>query len=246
MLSEKAMETINNLKSEGLEVTEKGMESLKKTYPKKIKILNLYCGIGGNRKLWEGYEVTAVELNPEIAKIYQDLFPNDNVIIGDAHEYLLNHYKEFDFIWSSPPCPTHSRMNFLLQNKNGYKLRFPDMKLYEEIIFLKQWFKGDWVVENVRSYYQPLIKPQEIQSHYFWSNFKISDTQRVREKVRNDKGQILKVKMEQQGIFVKNFHGYTGDKRTLLNNCIEPELGLHIFISSNLNKESCEVKNESK
>jgi hypothetical protein len=38
----------------------------------KIKILNLYAGLGGNRKLWKNVEVTAVENNPEIAKIYQD------------------------------------------------------------------------------------------------------------------------------------------------------------------------------
>lgn len=195
-----------------------------------MKILNLYCGIGGNRKLWgEEHEVTAVELDPNIAKIYQDLYPKDTVICGDAHQYLLEHYSEFDFIWSSPPCPTHSRMNFLLQNKNGYKHRFPDMKLYEEIIFLKHWYKGDWVVENVRSYYEPLIKPQEVQSHYFWSNKTITDTGRAREKVRNDKGQTLAVKMKQQGIFIENFYEYDKDKRTLLNNCIEPELGQHIF-----------------
>ncbi len=186
-----------------------------------MKILNLYCGIGGNRKLWKGHEVVAVESDENIAKIYKDLYPDDNVVVGDAHQYLLDHYKEFDFIWSSPPCPTH--------NKEGFKLRFPDMKLYEEIIFLKQWFKGRWVVENVRSYYEPLIKPQEIQSHYFWSNFDIPDTGRVREKVRNDKGQTLAVKMEQQGIFIKDFYNYKGDKRTLLNNCVEPELGEHIL-----------------
>ena len=41
-----------------------------------MKILNLYAGIGGNRKLWEDeYEVTAVENNPHIARIYKDLFP---------------------------------------------------------------------------------------------------------------------------------------------------------------------------
>lgn len=195
-----------------------------------MKILNLYAGIGGNRKLWgDEHEITAVELDTNIAKIYQDLYPNDTVIVADAHEYLLEHYTEFDFIWSSPPCPTHSRMNFLLQNKNGHKLKYPSMKLYEEIIFLRQWFKGDWVVENVRSYYEPLIKPQEIQSHYFWSNFEIPDTGRVREKVRNDKGQTLAVKMKQQGIFIENFYEYDKDKRTLLNNCIEPELGLHIL-----------------
>ena len=102
-------------------------------------------------------------------------------------------------------------------------------KLYEEIIFLQTWFKGSYVVENVRSYYQPLIKPQEIQSHYFWSNFNIPDTGRVREKVRNDKGQTLAVKMKQQGFEIKNFYNYKGDKRTLLNNCVESELGLHIL-----------------
>ena len=37
---------------------------------KKIKICNLYCGIGGNRKLWENVEVTAVESNPEIVNLF--------------------------------------------------------------------------------------------------------------------------------------------------------------------------------
>jgi len=193
-----------------------------------MKILNLYAGIGGNRKLWTDCEVTAVEYDSDIAKIYKDLHPLDTVITGDAHQYLSDNYEEFDFIWSSPPCPTHSRMNFLLKEK-GTKMRFPDMKLYEEILFMKHFFKGLWVVENVRSYYEPLIKPQEIQSHYFWSNFIISDTGLQRKKVRNDKGQTLKVKMEQQGIFINNFYNYKRDKRTLLNNCIEPELGLHIL-----------------
>ncbi len=68
-----------------------------------MKILNLYAGIGWNRKLWEWHEITAVEFNPEIAKVYQDLFPNDTVIVWDAHEYLRQHFKEFDFIWTSPP-----------------------------------------------------------------------------------------------------------------------------------------------
>ena len=50
-----------------------------------MKILNLYAGIGGNRKLWGGVDVTAVEINPDIAAIYQDLFPDDTIIIDDAH-----------------------------------------------------------------------------------------------------------------------------------------------------------------
>lgn len=196
-----------------------------------MKILNLYCGVGGNRKLWgDKHQITAVENVPEIAKIYQDLYPKDTVVIADAHQYLLEHFQEFDFIWSSPPCPTHSRINFSGRSRGTYK--FPDMKLYEEIIFLQFWFKGKYVVENVRSYYAPLIKPQEIQSHYFWSNFAIEDTGLKRKKVRNDRGQSLQVKMEQQGLFIKDFHGYNKDKRTLLNNCVEPELGLHLLEES--------------
>lgn len=70
-----------------------------------MKVLNLYCGIGGNRKLWQNVEVTAVEFDEKIAAIYKDLYPNDTVIIGDAHQYLLEHYSEFDFIWASPPLP---------------------------------------------------------------------------------------------------------------------------------------------
>lgn len=197
-----------------------------------MKILNLYAGIGGNRKLWgDEHDITAVEYDENIAKMYQDLYPNDEVIVCDAHQYLLDHYKEFDFIWSSPPCPTHSRMNFLNAHKTN-SVKYPDMKLYEEILLLKHWFKGKFVVENVRSYYQPLIPPQELQSHYFWANFHIPDTGLSRKKVRNDKGHTLAFKMEQQGIYIKDFYGYKKDKRTLLNNCVEPELGIHILDSS--------------
>ena len=80
-----------------------------------MKILNLYAGIGGNRKLWgDEHDITAVELDESIAKIYQDFFPNDTILIEDAHDYLLQNFKEFDFIWSSPPCPTHSTGQYIL------------------------------------------------------------------------------------------------------------------------------------
>lgn len=196
---------------------------------RKLKILNNYGGIGGNRKDWgDDYEITAVEYKPEIAKIYQDFFPNDKVIVGDAHQYLLDHFKEFDFIWSSPPCPSHSRMNHL-HNVKGLKPKFPDMELYEEIILLQTFFKGKYCVENVRSYYKPLIPPQEIQSHYFWANFLIRNVEIKRARITNNKGQTLDVKMKANGFVINDFHGYKGDKRTLVNNCVEPELGKHIL-----------------
>jgi len=38
-----------------------------------MKILNLYCGVGGNRKLWgNDHDITAIEADPLIAQIYID------------------------------------------------------------------------------------------------------------------------------------------------------------------------------
>ena len=202
-----------------------------------MKILNLYSGIGGNRKLWgNDHKITAVEYDENIAAIYKDFFPDDEVLVEDAHDYLLNNYEEYDFIWSSPPCPTHSKMNFLLNQKETFKLKYPDMKLYEEIILLDSFFKGKYVVENVMSYYKPLIQPQITGGHYFWCNFEIPQLD-TRKKVRNDKGYTLKKKMEDKGLIIENFYNYKGDKRTLLNNAIEGELGLAILESSQHEKQ---------
>lgn len=125
-----------------------------------MKILNLYAGIGGNRKLWSGHEVTAVEYREDIADVYRHYFPDDTLVVGDAHQYLLDHYREFDFIWASPPCQTHSRARFW-RSKNNEKIetKYPDMKLYQEILFLKHYYDGLWVVENVKPFYEPLMLP---------------------------------------------------------------------------------------
>lgn len=192
------------------------------------RILNLYAGVGGNRKLWLDVDVTAVEINPSIAAIYQELFPDDTVLVEDAHKYLLKNYDDgWDFIWSSPPCKTHSRLNYLHKiGKRGIK--YPNMSLYQEIILLDTFYEGVYCIENVKGYYPPLIRPQEIGRHYYWANFRIP-TFIICKKVRNDKGETLDKKMKDRGIIIKNFHGYEGDKRVLLNNCIEPELGKFIL-----------------
>ena len=141
----------------------------------KFKILNLYACLGGNRYKWnevnDNIEVTAVELDPEAAGLYQERFSNDIVIVADAHQYLLDHYKEFDFIWSSPPCPTHSRIQ--LSQYTTRDMKYPDMKLYQEIIFLDTFFKGKYCVENVIPYYEPLIPAQKRDRHLYWTNFKL-------------------------------------------------------------------------
>lgn len=139
-----------------------------------MKILNLYACLGGNRYKWgDEHEITAVELDPEAARLYQERFPNDTVIVADAHQYLLDHYKEFDFIWSSPPCPSHSRARYW-GCKNGdmaTKPIYPDLKLYEEILFLQNYFNGKYCVENVIPYYEPLIPAQKRGRHLYWTNF---------------------------------------------------------------------------
>ena len=137
-----------------------------------MKILNLYACLGGNRYKWgDEHEITAVELDPEAARLYQERFPNDKVIVADAHQYLLDHYKEFDFIWSSPPCPTHSKVRFTQKNQDFYKPEYPNMMLYQEIIFLQHHFEGKYCVENVIPYYEPLIPAQKRGRHLYWCNF---------------------------------------------------------------------------
>ena len=84
-----------------------------------MKILNLYAGIGGNRKLWGSeHDITAVELSPEIANLYHSCFPQDNVVVGDALDFLEKHYYEFDFIWASPPCQSHGQYRLLKKINN--------------------------------------------------------------------------------------------------------------------------------
>lgn len=213
-----------------------------------IKVLNLYAGIGGNRKLWEDVDVTAVEINPEIAKIYQDFFPDDKVMVADAHQYLLEHYSEFDFIWSSPPCPTHSKVRKQcawktkkdgtkwLQNKPIY----PDMQLYQEIILLDGYSENKWCIENVIGFYEPLIKPQEFGSHYFWTNFYIP---KIKTQNRNHDGKIEELQ-KRKGFDLSKFINIGIEKKLILRNCVEPEIGKHIFDCAFANKDIVNYTNQ--
>ena len=210
-----------------------------------MKVLNLYAGIGGNRKLWEGVEVTAVEYEPNIAEVYRSFFPQDRVVIGDAHEFLLKNFQEYDFIWASPPCQSHSVCNHFLKGQGIF--RYPDMKLWQEIIFLKHFFKGKWVVENVKSYYEPIIKAQTIGRHYFWANFRISDIKvdyqigtmnRQASKEKQRKAIIREAQIPEFLALhdLKDFK--VPNKRQVLRNCVLPRIGLHVFNESKNNTQS--------
>ncbi len=206
-----------------------------------MKVLNLYAGIGGNRKLWpKECKVTTVEINPEIARAYQNFNNKDKVIICDAHDFLLNHYKEFDFIWSSPPCPSHShiRKELAVEARGQNESIYPDMKLYEEILFFQGYFKGKWIVENVISWYKPLIRPFEFRSHYYWSNFVIDGK---KDSNRNHHSGMDDLALR-KGFNLSKYKGI--DKRKILRNCVEPEAGLHIFnCAFKIKQQTLEVQN---
>lgn len=194
-----------------------------------MKILNLFSGIGGNRKLWRDVEVTAVEFNESIAAVYSENFPDDKLIIGDAHEYLKNHFNEFDFIWTSPPCQTHSsfRQNICVRFR-GTEPKFPDMRLYEEILFLQHNAKCLWVVENVKPYYKPLIDASQRGRHLFWSNFVLPEFD-FKEKETIRKAQIPQLS-QVHGFDLSNFK--IPNKRQVLRNCVSPEIGEQILTAA--------------
>jgi DNA (cytosine-5)-methyltransferase 1 len=174
---------------------------------------------------WPRGSVTAVEINPDIAKFYSQQYPEDTVIIADAHQYLLDHYPEFDFIWASPPCPTHSDIRRMAVHHGSYLAVYPDMSLYQEIILLQNFapIGARWVVENVKPYYPPLIPGKLLHRHLFWSNFPIPYAEIDDDRIpHND----IKASSEVYGIKLPE---YIKDGKKVLRNMVNPDLALHIY-----------------
>ena len=199
-----------------------------------MKILNLYACLGGNRYKWDEVskeagikiEVTAVELDEELAKLYKERFPKIS-IVADAHQYLLDHYKDFDFIWTSPPCPTHSRFNLSMKTKR--EMKYPDMKLYEEIIFLQHYFKGKFVVENVIPFYTLLISAKERNRHLYWTNFNLPNT--VSDRKNPDLARTKDLINVLSKFHDYDFTKYKGkqSKQKIARNLVDYEAGKTIF-----------------
>jgi DNA (cytosine-5)-methyltransferase 1 len=183
-----------------------------------MKILNLYAGIGGNRTLWgDEHEITAVEINSDIASEYKYKFPNDEVIQTDSHQFLLHNYQNYDFIWSSPPCPSHSRLCYSQKEK-----RYAEMSLYQQIILLSSWFKGKYAIENVIPYYDYLIQPSVmIGRHPYWTNFKVEQLEVKNIDVSRSTKEALS---EYLGMPIPRING-----ALLLRNSVEPKVGKHIL-----------------
>lgn len=192
-----------------------------------MKVLNLYSGIGGNRLFWgDEDEITAVEIDKEIAMEYKKRFPQDRIIIGDAHRYLLENYMNYDIIWSSPPCPTHSDIRRVGVHRGLFNAVYPDMTLYQEIILLKNFFKGQFIVENVKPYYKPLIPPNFIATrHIFWINFFVPTFRKsLKRGISHDKITTASI------VFGFNIRTTKiKNKQKVLRNLVNPELGKFLF-----------------
>ncbi len=209
-----------------------------------MKILNLYAGIGGNRKLWKDAEVTAVEYNQEIADVYEHFHPNDKVIVADAHEYLAKHWREFDFIWSSPPCQSHSRVRMGPSKGGRYDAVMPDSKLWLEIAFLQKFTENTdilFAVENVEPYYEPLRPPTaKLGRHLFWANFEIPEVE-----IR-DEHTLIERGTPTNGFFDLRPFKMKHRKDQILRNCVDPNLGEYVFNCAKINyktKNSKTMKN---
>ena len=197
-----------------------------------MKILNGYASIGGNRMQWgDEHEITAIENDPKIAEIYQEYFPNDIVIVGDAHQYLLENYPKFDLVWLSPPCPTHSDIRRTGVQARQYEVKYPTMELWQEIILMQHFHKKGqlYCIENVKPYYEPMFNPQIRERHCFWANFYIHDFPKTISKHEMNTNEALKM----MGYDLSKYKGI--DKRKIMRNCVLPEVGKHILDSATKN-----------
>jgi len=218
------------------------------------EVLNAWAGIGANTHNWnrDKYNITHIEINEEIAEANTELHPNDTVIQTDAKQFLVENYQDFDYIWASPPCPSHSSIAKAGAKNGQYNAKIPDMNLYGVIIFLDEYFEGDWTVENVQPFYERLDKQerekaeakqtvippaQKTSRHLFWSSHEISETSVPRSGFNKKNNQEI---MDWLGIQVDNSFD-TVEKRKVLRNCVHPKIGEAILNSRKVKQQKFSV-----
>lgn len=202
-----------------------------------MKILNLYAGLGGNRTLWSRiYSITAVENNDRRAEIYAKRFPNDEIIVRDVKEFLYTtDLTQFDLIWLSPPCKTHSQMNRFHKGR-------PKIPRLDEIFGVQIWlerlvkYPGHWVMENVYPEYgiQNLVGCfiVTLDKNVFWSSFPI-DRKRFRP-IKPGHGSLNNstTMREEREKLIQNFMLTDIEDMISLEeirNCVDPRIGKYVL-----------------
>jgi len=213
-------------------------------------LLNAYAGIGGNT--WNldrnKYNITHVEWNEEIAQANRELNPLDKVIQADAKDFLQLNYQDYDYIWASPPCPSHSSIAKAGAKNGQYNAKMPDMDLYSIIIFLDEYFEGQWTVENVQPFYERLDKQEREKArrrqtvippaskssrHLFWSSHEIPETSVKRSGFNKKNNKEI---LEWLGIEVDQKFDSV-EKRKVLRNCVHPKIGEAIIQSRKVKQQ---------
>jgi len=113
----------------------------------------------------------------------------------------------------------------MMASKAGsYLPIFPDLKLYEEVIFLQNYFNGKWVVENVNPYYDVLV-PHKVKlgRHIIWSNFTIPNKDFNDNMSHNERGYIKTSWFDLTDFKINH------RKDQIIRNCVDPKAGLYIF-----------------
>ncbi len=118
------------------------------------------------------------------------------------------------------------------------------MSLYQEIIFLDNFFDGKYCVENVIPYYEPLIPAQKRNRHLYWTNFILPNNLNERKcSIMEGKDEVNKWCEFHEYDFTK----YKGQQRIdkMARNLVDYEAGktiletaLNIFRKSDVNQLS--------
>ena len=80
------------------------------------------------------------------------------------------------------------------------------------------------MVENTTPYYEPISNAQNVGDHLFWSNFFISNFDIG---TRGHRGGTVEALQSKKMLDISDYE--ITNKRQILRNCVEPELGKHIF-----------------
>lgn len=108
-------------------------------------------------------------------------------------------------------------------------MAYPDMKLYEEILFLDNYFDGKYCVENVIPFYEPLITAKKRGRHLYWTNFNLPND--LGKRKNPDFSRIKDVVGVMSNFHDYDFTKYKGEQRMnkMARNLVDYEAGRTIF-----------------